>query len=77
MKMIKINCKKGDVVMSFNEFARWTCLIEAFEFIYKRAKELNVDASDMVKPMAIEKYIEERYLSVLHDVQIEHQLGNI
>ena len=50
---------------------------EAFEFINNRAEELNIDASNMIKPMAIEKYIEERYLSVLHDVEVEYQLGNI
>ena len=30
-----------------------------------------------VKPLAFEKYIQERFPAMLHDVTIEHRMGNI
>lgn len=71
--MISINTKKhGLIKMSYREFARWACLIEAYHFINEKATELNINPSQMIKPMAIEKYIEERYHAMLHDVMVEY-----
>jgi hypothetical protein len=76
---ISINKKDGSVEeMTETEFARWACLIEAFGFIKERADQLNIKNIDvMLKPAAIEQYIKERYLSMLHDVQCESKLGTI
>lgn len=63
--------------MTLTEFARWACLVEAFHFIQQRAEELEVNPINMIKPLAIEKYIEERFEAMLWDSRIEHQLGNI
>lgn len=63
--------------MTLTEFARWACLVEAFHFIQQKAEELGVNSIDMIKPLAIEKYIEERFEAMLWDSRIEHQLGNI
>ena len=63
--------------MTLTEFARWACLVEAFHFIQQRAEELEINAINMIKPLAIEKYIEERFEAMLWDSRIEHQLGNI
>jgi hypothetical protein len=75
--MIEIITKNGTVEMSLEEFSRWMCLLEAFHFIEKKAVELSVNYMDMIKPLAIEKYIEERYHSMLHDVTIDYSLGAI
>ena len=75
--MITIDTKKGKVEMTLTEFARWACLMEAYHFINERAEELEVNPIDMLKPLAIEKYIDERYHAMLYDVQLEHEMGNI
>lgn len=64
--------------MSATEFTRWACLIEAFDFIREKAEQLGVDNLELlIKPNAIEKYIEERWISMLHDVQVEIKMGSI
>lgn len=84
--MIEINRNDGSITeMTIEEFTRWMCLVEAFDFIEKKAKDLGVDWLDMIKPLAIETYIhgnesqgiDGRYLSMLHDVKCEHELGLI
>jgi hypothetical protein len=65
-------------IMSATEFTRWACLIEAFDFIREKAEQLGVDNLDLlIKPNAIEKYIEERWVSMLHDVETEIKMGLI
>ena len=73
--MIKIETKKGKVEMTLTEFARWACLAEAFIFIENKSEELNIDSINMIKPLAFEKYINERYHAMLSDVQYEYDLG--
>jgi hypothetical protein len=76
MKHVSITKKSGKVEqMSAVSFARWSCLIEAFEFIADKAHELNVDIDNFIKPVAIEHYIEERFPSILHDVEYEIENG--
>jgi hypothetical protein len=68
--------KDGSVEdMEVKEFTRWMCLVEAFHFIEEKAKELNVNSEDMLKPLAIDAYIKERYDGMLHDVTCEIKLG--
>jgi hypothetical protein len=61
--------------MTLTEFARWACLAEAFIFIENKAEELNINPINMIKPLAFEKYINERYHAMLSDVQYEYDLG--
>lgn len=75
--MIKIEKKSGVEYMAIEEFSRWMCLAEALYFIKEKAKELGVDSDNLLKPLAIEEYIKERYSSMLHDVNVEHSLGNL
>lgn len=64
--------------MSVDEFTRWMCLVEAFHFIEMKAEELGLENTDgLLKPLAIESYIVERYHSMRHDVGIEHEMGII
>ena len=74
-----VEIERGDgsmETMSDTEFTRWACLIEAFDFIKEKAEQLGVSNIDLlIKPAAIEKYMEERCISMLHDVQCEIKLG--
>ena len=63
--------------MSKDEFSRWMCLAEAFHFIETKAEELKVDPEKLLKPLAIERYIIERFPSMRHDVGIELEMGLI
>lgn len=73
---IQINDEK----MSVYEFSRWASLLEALEFITKKADQLNIDLkkdTKWVKPIALQKYIDERFNSVVIDVENEHLNGKI
>lgn len=77
MKTVSINLSNGTThTMSIDEFTRWMCLAEAFHFIEEKAAELQVDVEKLIKPLAIESYIKERFDSMKHDVshEIEHDL---
>ena len=63
--------------MSYDEYARWLCLLEGIELVGKREEQLkkrtNVSDIDWIKPLAFQKYIEERFLSMKSDLdEIEH-----
>ena len=76
--MIDIVKKDGSVEsMGIDEFSRWMCLAEAFFFIEEKAKELKVSVDALLKPLAIESYIKERFDAMKHDVICEHRLGNL
>jgi len=60
--------------MSYDEYVRWLCLLEGVELVSKRVDQLkkrsnqsNADI-DWVKPLAFQKYIEERFLSMKSDL---------
>lgn len=77
MKNINITLADGSIhTMTIDEFTRWMCLVEAFHFIETKAGELKVDIDKLIKPLAIETYIKERFDSMKHDVshEIEHGL---
>jgi hypothetical protein len=78
MDNVKIEKRDGAIEeMSVDEFSRWMCLAEAFHFIEKKAEELNVDVEKMLKPLAIERYIIDRFPSMRHDVGVEIEMGLI
>ena len=62
--------KNGDVKMNKETFARWLCLMEAFYIIDKKAEELgfNLTDNDIVKPLAFEKYVQQRFESMVLDL---------
>ena len=75
----------GNVKMSIEEFSRWMCLVEAFDFIEQKAEHLNINPESLLKVNAIEEYIHGsptknfggRYESMKHDVICELALGNL
>jgi hypothetical protein len=56
--------------MNKETFARWLCLMEAFYIINKKADDLNINLSDgdYVKPLAFEKYVQQRFESMMLDL---------
>lgn len=72
MKQVTIKLKNGKTEnLSPVSFSRWVCLIEAFDIISQKAHELNIDIDKVLKPVAIEHYMNERYHSVFSDVNYE------
>ena len=64
--------KRGEHVnMNQDEVARWCCLIEAVDIIDKKGSQIGMDMvkSNWVKPIAIQKYIDERTESMLFEVK--------
>tara|TARA_R110001599_G_scaffold349451_1_gene577833 strand:+ start:1158 stop:1403 length:246 start_codon:yes stop_codon:yes gene_type:complete len=79
-KNITLNKKDGTTEeMTQEAFSRWACLVEGIQAVDQKLLDAKVPDSDTkwVKPLAFEKYIQERYHSMLRDVEVEHELGNI
>jgi len=76
---IQVKLKDKTEEMSVETFARWMCLIEAIDCIQRKCEDdnINIEKIDWVKPIAIQHYINERFHSMVHDVTVEHRLGNI
>ena len=80
MKELKFKLKNGTTkTMVFDEFVRWSCLIEAMETVSEKLDNDKVKESDesWIKPLAFNKYIEERFHSMRHDLSVEAMMGNI
>ena len=80
MKTFKFDLKDGkEKTMTFDEFVRWACLIEGVEKVSEKLEEAGIDMNktEWVKPLAFQKYVEERYHSMKHDLTVEAKLGNI
>lgn len=64
--------KKGEtIVMDQEELARWCCLIEAVDIIDKKGSQIGLDMSknNWVKPIAIQKYIDERFDTMIEELE--------
>lgn len=80
MKVFKFNLKNGkEIVMDINELTRWACLIEGIENVTAKCQELGVpiESDEWVKPLAFQKYIDERFHSMKHDLTVEALAGRI
>jgi hypothetical protein len=74
---VTINTNNGSEKMHIDHYSRWLCLIEAVEFIGAKCEEWGKDMDDVdwVKPIALQKYIDERFHSMKHDVKCDIELG--
>jgi len=58
------------VAKDYSQLARWLCLFEAVNIISDKAKKIG-STEDCLKPIPINKYINERFHSVLKDIEYE------
>lgn len=80
MNKFKFNLKNGTVKeMDIDELTRWACLLEGIEQVSKKYEDMgeSMDTNDWIKPLAFQKYIEERFHSMKHDLTVEAALGRI
>ena len=80
MKKIKLELKNGKKEeMTIEEMARWACLIEAIEFVSNKCDEIGMGDDDdcWIKPLAFQKYIDERFEAMKHDLTVEAAMGRI
>jgi hypothetical protein len=74
MNTIKFKLKNNKThEMEFDEFVRWACLVEGIGHISKALDDKNVKTNDdsWVKPLAFQKYMDERFHSMKHDMTVE------
>jgi hypothetical protein len=78
IEKISVTTKSNNThIMGVEEYTRWLCLIEGLELINLKAKDkkLNLDDNDSwIKPLAFQKYIKQRFPSMLHDFRVEEVL---
>lgn len=75
-KTLEINDEK----LSIYEASRWFSLLEALDFITKKGDQLKIDLKSShkwIKPIALQKYVDERTNSVIVDVEKEHLDGKL
>lgn len=80
MRKFDFELKTGKTVsMDIDELTRWACLIEGVEQVSAKCEQLGISTNnnDWVKPLAFQKYIDERFHSMKHDLTVEAMLGNI
>ena len=67
----------GKLPMTKDCLVRWLCLMEAFHIIEKKSESLgvNLDKKDWVKPLAFEKYVQQRFESMKLDAEIDEKKG--
>lgn len=59
----------------YSKLARWLCLYEAVNIISDKAEQVGAGA-DCLKPIPISKYINERFPSLLKDLEHEIEASN-
>jgi len=59
----------------YSKLARWLCLYEAVNIISDKADQVGA-GKDCLKPIPISKYINERFPSLLKDLEYEIDASN-
>jgi len=78
-KYVTVEAKSKSHKLKNEEYARWLCLLEALDIISRKAYQFKMDLNgkevDWVKPLAFQKYIVERFESMIDEVmQNEHNV---
>lgn len=72
--MVAVETRDKTQYLKKTEYARWLCLLEAMDLIEQKGKELKMDMTGddfWVKPLAFQKYIDQRLETMLLDVERE------
>ena len=73
---LKFTNKRGEnISMTQDEVARWCCLVEAVDIIDKKGSQMGIDMkkNNWVKPIAIQKYLDERFDTMIEEIEHEKQ----
>lgn len=76
MKKNKTKNIPAEIIDSNDKLSRWLALMEGIEIIEQKATELKLDKSEfdsLLKPLALQKYINERYNSI--KLELDYQSG--
>ena len=63
-------------IMSYYELSRWMSLLEAVQVVDKKCRQIGLPDSDKswIKPIALQKYVDERTDSMLFEITKEGTL---
>lgn len=86
--VLHINTKETDTItvgdkqedMSLYQMARWSSLMLGIDYIEKRAKELKIDLGDdksWIKPLALQKYIDESTPGMITEIKNLQENGDL
>lgn len=71
-KYITVETKTKQHQLKCSEYARWLCLLEALDVVSRGAERFKVDLNnndiDWIKPLSFQKYVAERYESMIEEV---------
>ena len=73
-EFVTVKSKEKEFQLKKIEYARWLCLIEAIDVVQRKAEELKSDMINddfWVKPLAFQKYIDQRLETMVLDVDRE------
>lgn len=72
------DCKSVDS-MTVYELARWCSLLEAVEVVGKKCDEIGIPtkSNEWVKPIAFQKFVDERTTSMMFEIIQEMEEGKI
>ena len=75
MKKIVVKTKSNQIhTMEMDTYSRWLCLVEALQLINQQAEKskINLEKNDCwIKPIALQKYINQRFPAMFHDFKVE------
>lgn len=74
---VYIDKSRSDETMSLYEMSRWVSLMEAMSVIDNHMTNNNTNTTNWVKPIAIQKYIDERSPIVMHEIATEKQIDKV
>jgi hypothetical protein len=78
MKKVSIKTKSNKThVMTIDTYSRWLCLAEALQLINQQAEKSKLDldkTNSWIKPIALQKYIVQRFPAMNHDFRVEENL---
>jgi hypothetical protein len=72
-RTIEIKLKSKTEKLPIDTLSRWLCLIEAIELVCNKAKQMKIDTNnnmDWIKPLAFQKYIDERVESMIDEAEL-------
>lgn len=64
--------------MTAYELSRWCAMLDAVEVIDKKLAQLKMSSSNSwVKPIAIQKYVDEKYQDILYDILTSQECDQV